>query len=194
MACFADQVANLRHPLSSHLITATNLVFDLQGAQTFCAGVGAILGEVSACQVDVILRGRSAGPLCGMTGWRPWRQRRTIVVEDRPGMNAELFLYRAFCGTAFVTLTASTRCVANPQGSSLALNLQVQAQLALCIMAQLPWLCRHFRFSVHSGLASVSTLVSPSPNHACSQGFEDRSQPPEMCEELQILKSIKLWD
>ena len=47
LACLADQVGNLRQPISSDAITAHNLVYDLPGAQTFHAGLGAILGEVA---------------------------------------------------------------------------------------------------------------------------------------------------
>lgn len=49
LACLADQVGNLRQPVSSNAITAHNLVYDLPGAQTFHAGLGAILGEVAGC-------------------------------------------------------------------------------------------------------------------------------------------------
>ena len=48
LACLADQVGNLRQPVSSDAITAHNLVYDLPGAQTFHAGLGAILGEVAS--------------------------------------------------------------------------------------------------------------------------------------------------
>ena len=36
----------------------------------------------------------------------------------------------------------------------------VEAQLALSLFSLLPWLCAHFRYSVHSRLASLCILVS----------------------------------
>lgn len=47
LACLAEQVSHLKQPHASGLITADTLVFDLQGAQTYQAGLGAILGEAS---------------------------------------------------------------------------------------------------------------------------------------------------
>lgn len=60
MTCLVDQIAKIRQPVSSKCITAQNLVYDLPGAQTFHAGLGAILGEVRArclhTELDVLIR------------------------------------------------------------------------------------------------------------------------------------------
>lgn len=37
----------------------------------------------------------------------------------------------------------------------------VDAQLALSVFSLLPWLCAHFRYSMHSSLAALSILVRP---------------------------------
>ena len=56
LAHLTDQVACLRHPLNSRLITTNSLVEELQGQHSFHAGLGAILGEVHPlCPVSLLI-------------------------------------------------------------------------------------------------------------------------------------------